>query len=564
MKDIIRWPGIVFALLLVCLVYFLLEPLLKLVIEQTGSRTLSTEVSLDSVQIDWSEQSLTLKGLEVADKEQAMINSVEVAHLALQIDALDALTGHLISEQASMLGIQFNTPRSRPSVLNSPQTTVDDSNNSDDTESSSRFNLPGLDLPDIDTLVSKENSLTYKRYQAFRQYLDETKAKFKVQLAALKDEQKIDDYKARFKEIKKAKGFMEILGSASKANDLKNDIDNDISDAKQLNRDFKKAQKEIKHRIAELKNSPQQEADQLLQKVGIENGTQKISQFIFGPEMKAQIQKFKLWISTINQPDDHADNESMQTHTPERGKGVFIQFAQAKPLPLIWFKKTQLSGDLTGMGHDFKFKGLATHLTDQQSLANQATALDINLQSDLVKEAKVNVMADIRTKQKLALEFDVKQYRLDQTPLSSNFTIDHALVNAQGKLSSIDDKLTGNIKTDLNSVSLKASGDAFTKYPAVEQALADEDHITAEIGLGGTIDSPEVDVNSNLDSIFNSVLKKVVDSKVGEYKAQVTERIDTMLNLDFSNSEASQAEFLGLGGDIAGTKDIFTGLMSKL
>jgi len=564
MKDIIRWPGIVFALLLVCLVYFLLEPLLKLVIEQTGSQTLSTKVTLDSVKIDWSKQSLTLKGLEVADKDHPMTNKVEVDQLALQIDVLVALTGHLIAEQTNILGIQFNTPRAE----SGEQDSADKSNDSEDTESSPGFDLPGLGLPDIDTLVSKENSLTYKRYKKFRQYLDDTKADYKARLAALKDKQKIADYKARFKEIKKAKGFMEILSAASKAKELKKDIDKDISEASQLNRDFKQAQKEIKRRIAELKKSPQQEADQLLKKVGIENGTQKISQFIFGPEMKAQMKKFKNWLSSINDSDtntnENTDNVNTKTPTPERGKGVFVQFAQANPLPLVWFKNTELSGDLSGIGHDFLFKGSASHLTDQQTLSGQPTSLDLNLKSDLVKNGKVNIVVDIRTDQKLSLSFDVKQYRLDQTPLSGNFTIDSALLDTQGNISTINDQLAGNINADLNSVSLKTSGDSFKKYPAIEQALTDEDHVTAKIELGGTIEAPQFDINSNLDSIFDTVLKKVVDAQLAKYKNQVTDKIETMLQHELHSSESSQSDFIGMGDDIAGSKDIFKDLIGKL
>jgi len=563
MKDIIRWPGIVFALLLVCLEYFLLEPLLKLMIEETGSRALSTSVTLDTVQIDWSEQSLTLKGLEVADKEHPMTNMVEVDHLALQIDALDALTGHLISEQANILGIQFNTPRSESGVQDSTEKTADKSSESDDPVS-----LPGLDLPDIDSLVSKENSLTYKRYQSFRQYLDESKVTYKARLAALKDKQKIADYKARFKDIKKAKGFMEILNSASKAKDLKNDIDKDLSEAQQLNRDFKQTKKEVKRRIAELKNSPQQEADQLLKKVGVENGTQKISQLIFGPEMKAHIENFKKWINSVNDSDANTDENTESNNAkkpnPERGKGVFVQFSQKNPLPLVWFKNTQLSGDLSGIGQEFSFKGTATHLTDQQTLSGKPTSLDLDLKSDLVKNAKVDIVVDIRTDQKLSLSFDVIQYRLDQKPLSGNFTIDSALLDTQGSISSINDQLSGNINAELNAVSLKTSGDTFKKYPSIEQALADEEHITAKIALEGTLEAPKIDINSNLDSIFNSVLKKVVDAQLAGYKVQVTEKIETMIQQELNSSESSQSELLGMGGDIAGSQDLFKNLMGKL
>lgn len=561
MKEIIRWPGIIVALLLVCLAYFLMAPLLKLIIEQAGSRSLSTKVTLEAVEIAWTEQYLTLKGLEVADKDYPMKNKIEIDHIALQIDALDALTGHLLSEQADILGVQFNTPRSEPGTLDEANESPDKSKDTD-----YRFSIPSLsslDLPDIDTLISKENSITYQRYQALKQYIDEAKSTYKTQINVLKDPQKIDDYKARYKDIKKAKGFMEILKSVSKVKDLKNDMDKDISAAKQLNRDFKQTKKEVERRLAELKKSPQQEADMILKQVGIENGTQKISEYLFGPEMKTYIKKLKNWIKTIAVEDKNTDS-TVKEQPLERGKGVFVQFSQANPLPLIWFKNTKLSGNFAGLDIPFTFKGEAHHLTDQQTLTEKATSLNLNLKSDLVQDADVSMLVDIRTAQKLSLKFEIKEYQLNQKPLSSNFTLDKALLDTQGDLSSIDDKLSGNINIELNSVSLKTSGDTFKKYPAIEKALADENHITAKIKLKGTFEVPQIDINSNLDTIFNKVLKKAVDEKLAQYKNQVIEKIETLLQKELNNSEALQSELLDITGEITGTEDIFKDLIGKL
>ena len=561
MKEIIRWPGILVALILVCLAYFFMAPLLKLVIEQAGSRTLSTKVTLEALEIAWSEQSLTLKGLEVADKDFPMKNKVEIDHISFQIDALDALTGHLLSDQAHILGVQFNTPRSESGALNEANDSPEKVKNTD-----GNFSIPGLsslDLPDVDTLISKKNSITYQRYQALKQYIDKAKGTYKTRINALKDQQKIDDYKARYKDIKKAKGFMEILASASKIKGLKNDIDKDISEAKQLNRDFKQTKKEVIRRATELKKSPQQEADMLLNELGIENGTQKISQYLFGPELQAHIKKLKSWINTISVDDKNTDS-SAEEQPVERGKGVFVQFTQANPLPLVWFKNTKLSGNFTGLDMPFTFKGEAHHLTDQQTLTKQATTLDLNLQNDLVKEADVNIVVDVRTEQRLLMKFDIKEYRLDQQSLSGNFTLNNALLDTQGNFSSIDEHLLGDINVELNSVSLETTGKTFKKYPAIEKALADEDQVTAQIKLNGTFEAPQIDISSNLDAIFNKVLKKAVDEKLAQYKNQVTEKIETMLQKELNSSGALQSELLNMGGEISSTEDIFKDLIGKL
>lgn len=563
MKDIIRLPGIIIALVLICLVYFFIEPLLKLIIEESGSRTLETKVTLESVDITWSDQALTLKGLEVADKDYPMRNKIEVNNISLQIDALDALTGHLISDQAHITGLQFNTSRSKSGTLETKNGSSDGSEEANDDSATPGFDLTSLGLPDVNKLVSKENSITYKRYKALQLYIDEAKTTYKARLKALKDPQKIEDYKARFKEIKKAKGFAEILSSASKIKDLKNDIDKDIDEAKQLNRDFKTTRKEVERRLAELKASPQQEADMLLKEFGLENGTQKISQYIFGPELQKHIKLVTDWTKSLGEKDESTD-KTEHTQPTERGKGIFVQFHNANPLPQAWFKNTQLSGDLTGLEIPFNFKGEARDLTDQQTLTGKATTLDLKLKNDAVKDADVNMLIDIRQEQKLSLNFDVQGYRLEPQVLSGNFSLNKALLNSKGQLSTIDDKLTGNINVDLNEVSLSTTGESFKEYPSVEKALAEEDQISAKIKISGTVDSPKTDINSNLDAIFNKVLKKVVDGQLAKYKGQVTDKIETMLQEELKSSDASQSELLDMGSDIAGTEDIFKDILGKL
>jgi uncharacterized protein (TIGR03545 family) len=561
MKDIIRLPGIIVAILLVCLAYFFMAPLLKLIIEQGGSRSLSTKVTLEAVDIAWAEQSLTLKGLEVADKDFPMKNKVEIDHISFQIDVLDALTGHLLSDQAHILGVQFSTPRSVSGAL---KDTSDSAETEKDTDSN--LTMPGLSslgLPDLDTLVSKENSITYKRYQSLKQYIDEQKASYKTRIDTLKDQSKIDGYKARYKEIKKAKGVMEILGAASKVKALKSDIDKDISEAKQLNRDFKQTKSEVKRRLAELKESPQQEADILLKEIGVENGTQKISEYLFGPELQAHLEQLKSWTKKIGNDDINTENKEKEQPI-ERGKGVFVQFTKENQLPLVWFKNTKLSGDFAGLDIPFTFNGEAHHLTDQQTLTKQATTLDLNLTNDLVKEADVNMLVDVRAEQKIKLKFDIKEYRLDKQSLSGNFTLNNALLDTQGTISSISEELSGDINVVLNSVSLKTTGDNFKKYPAIEKALAEEDQVTAKIKLKGTIDSPKIDINSNLDTIFNNVLKKAAEEELAKYKSQVTEKIETMLQKELNSSEALPTDLFQLGDEISGTEDIFKDLIGKL
>jgi uncharacterized protein (TIGR03545 family) len=560
MKGIIRWPGIAVAAVIVVLGYFVIEPLLKTIIEQVGTRTLSTRVTLDNVSVGWSDQSLALRGLEIADKDQPMFNLLEVDEIALQIDAFDALSGHLISEDAALAGIRFNTQRTTSGAVDDIVTL--DNVDEKAAAASDSFSLPGLDLPDMDQLVSKENSLTYQRYKDFETYLEETKASFEKRIDALKDKKKIDAYKARYEEIKSAKGFMGKLKMVSKAKDLKEDIDADLKEAKQLKKDFDKASKEVKRRLAELKASPQQEADQLLANVGVEGGTQRISEMIFGPELKEKLAMLK----DLKSGDDA--EATPQELVVERGKGLFVPFDGARKLPAVWFKQARLSGDLNGLDVPFGFKGVAEDLSDNQDLTGKPITIKSDLINDQVKSANVNAVYDVRSSQSfkelIAVDLDVKDYSLADKVLSDGFNLKTSLVNAKGNIALKDSILSGKIKLNMHSVNMEASGGMFDKYPAIGEALKKEDKINAQVKLSGDVDDPQVRVNSNLDKVFNRILKKAVNAQIAAYKSELTRELEGMLSEQLSGSQSSQSDFFSLGGDIAGSEKALSSLLGGL
>ncbi|GAA3939980.1 TIGR03545 family protein [Litoribacillus peritrichatus] len=559
MKGMIRWSGLGVAAVLVILAYFVIEPLLKFVIEQAGTRALSTKVSLHEVSVDWAKPSLALTGLEVADKKQPMRNQLEVDEISVSIDAFEALSGHLISDQAKLKGIQFNTERTTSGEIGDIVTL----DNVDDkvTESAGEaLSLPGLDLPDIDELVKKENSLTYQRYQALKQYVDANKEAFKQRIDALKDEKKIDDYKARFKEIKSAKGFMGKLKMVSKAKDLKEDIDGDLKEAKQLRKDFDKTVAEIKRRVAELKDSPKQEADHLLHKVGVEGGTDQVAQMLFGPELKGYLKQLKEMTSGMGEAKASEPEEVVV----ERGKGIFVRFDQERPQPLVWFKKAEVSGDFSGLGVPFGFNGTASDITDQQKLTDKPTSLDLKLLNDQVKSADLAVSVDLRKQSIIALETNMQGYQVDKLPLSGDFELSKGLADIVAKIKTQDEQLSGTVNMDMSAVSLTSTGDMFEKYPSAKDALASISNIDADATLSGSLDQPGVAIKSNLDDVLSSVLNKALEGQLATYKAEVTERLDAMLQDELSDADTIKADYLGMSGDIDGTKKLLNDLLGGL
>lgn len=558
MKGMIRWSGIGIAAVFMVLAFFLIEPLLKLVIEQAGTRTLSTKVSLASVNVGWSDSSLSLRGLEIADKAQPMRNQVEVDLIALQINALDALSGHLVSDQARINGIHFNTPRSTSGAVDDMVTlgNVDEKV----TAASESLSLPGLDLPDMDELVSKENSLTYQRYEALREYIEANKTSLKQRIDALKDKEKIADYKARFKEIKNAKGFMGKLQAVSKAKELKEDIDKDFKEIKRIKKDFRRSVAEIKRRVKELKESPKQEADHLLAKVGVEGGTQQVAEVLFGPELKGYLQQLKEF--TVS--EGRAKEKTQDIPTPERGKGVFVSFVEEQQLPLVWFKLAQVSGDFNGLGIPFGFKGEATHLTDAQTLTNKPTAVNLDLLNDQVDSAKLGVIVDTRKAQKISIDSQIRGYQVVNKALSGDFNLQKALADVMAKIQIKDDLLSGDINMAMSEVDLTSSGDLFEEYPAAKEALTSVSSLTADAKLAGSLDQPDVAITSNLDNVLSKVLNKALEGQIAVYKKELTARLEDMLQKEMENIDGMQANYLSLSDDIAGTENVLDNILDGL
>ncbi|MDE3036364.1 MAG: hypothetical protein KGJ14_10370, partial [Nitrospirota bacterium] len=111
----IRWWGlgafVGLAVLLALLWLFLVDPFVKRMIEQTGTKLVGAKVELAAAHVTLSPLGLTLTRLQVTNPDEPMSNAVEAARIAMSLDGLNLFRRKVIIEEMAVEGLRFGTQR---------------------------------------------------------------------------------------------------------------------------------------------------------------------------------------------------------------------------------------------------------------------------------------------------------------------------------------------------------------------------------------------------------------------------------------------------------------------
>jgi hypothetical protein len=127
-----------------------------------------------------------------------------------------------------------------------------------------------------------------------------------------------------------------------------------------------------------------------------------------------------------------------------------------------------------------------------------------------------------------------------------------------------DEALSGTLDLAMQQVSLSSSGSLFEKYPSAKEALATVDAIDAKATLSGSLDAPGVAITSNLDRVLNKVFDKAIEGQLASYKAELTQRLETMLDEEMKGLKGAKSDYLSLSDDISGAEGALDKILGGL
>ncbi|HIC44826.1 MAG TPA: TIGR03546 family protein, partial [Sulfurimonas sp.] len=203
------WGLCVFAGLASIIIVFMIllfDPLAKLAIEKGLSYSLKSQVTLKDFSSSLSELSVSMKGLEVVDKDKLSHNLVQIDSISFDLGFSALVEKKVKIDLLKVQALSFDVKRSSAAkaYTKSENKEVKTSNSSEDsTEAKSKSSNP-FSLPSVDDILAKEELKTLTEVKALKADIKKTQDKWTKISSDLKKVDEVSKIKAEAKKLEKS------------------------------------------------------------------------------------------------------------------------------------------------------------------------------------------------------------------------------------------------------------------------------------------------------------------------------------------------------------------------
>lgn len=533
-RSVIRWPGlgVFFAIigLMVVFSWLFLDSIIKWTMEYSLGRLNGAEVNIEKVEHRWSPLTLTAEGIQATDPAQPTHNQVQVERLSADVSAAQLLLGRIHVEQLDLTGVRVSQERQEEGEVYVVPS-------KDDVKQWAKANWEQLqvELPSTDEIVQQVGLQT-------ESVVDEAKAKIEEQREVLSkakenlpDKEKIKQYQQRIKELTEGEvgGLGDIAARKKKLDELKDDIRNDQQAISTLREQLGEATEVVKSQLQRVKDAPGNDIDRI-QNFFQMNGTglQNITGLLLGQQAKQWSEYLLLAYEQL--APMLARSGDTETVEKVRGAGESLSFAEEGAPPELWIKKARTELYVAGTAVNVDWQ----NITHQHQLLGQPTTYQARVDnSDLWQAFNLNgelslLDEGIDAKQ----QWQLKGANLNNLGLSSSdsltASIASALLDSDGTVLVRNNELDGDAIVRMLDLNMDATGNSRITE-AVATALTQLKRLDINTKIAGSIVSPSLSLNSDLDQQLGDVLGKTAmasaQGKLDEIKADLAAKAQQQL-----------------------------------
>ncbi|MFI5210886.1 MAG: TIGR03545 family protein [Gemmatimonadales bacterium] len=512
--------------------------------EEYATEALGAEVDIGGLRITESQARVTLTGLQVADPYDRTRNLFEAGRIVLDLDPVPLLEKKLVIDQMELTGLRFLVPRRSPAreiksvgIAQRIRAQMGDWHH--------QFDVPLLSLTPVDTikaLVLDPSRLgTVQAAQTLTQQGDSVRKSLEGAIGAVQPGPVLDSARAlaaRLAATDPAK--LGVAGSARAVADVKHALD-------QVAR--------LKQQVAGLKQSAQSGVQLLGQGVkDLDAARQKdyqfargllqlpsisapdISYLLFGPAT-ASIFEQALYYTDLGRSYLPPGLDPLRKPGPRRLRmaGTTIAFPKLNSWPTFLLRQGKLGFSFGGDSTSGAFGATVQGLTSEPAIYGRPTLFSARgaLQGALPLSVDLGGALDHVT----ATPRDSLRAAVGGLPLPA-FTLPglpYRLTPGRGDVAfafALDgDRLRGawSIRSNQLGAALvdSARGKAQTPIQAlVGRVLGGVQQLELDARLGGTIQKPSLQINSNVGDALAGGLRTVLGQEVAKAEARVKAEVD--------------------------------------
>ncbi|QDT43895.1 hypothetical protein Pan241w_39990 [Gimesia alba] len=508
---------------------FAFDPLIRTGLVQMGESLTGTKVEMVSLQTGFFPPSIKAGPIAIASrKDKSYLATFDQVELKLSGKPL--LHRNLIVEEATISGMEFDTPR----------TATDELSENDSSHPGNSFFLDSRRFREKSKELGK-SWLSILKDSAAEQ-LDPNRLQTVRVSKTIQQEwkQRFDQYETRLKQVKLEIDSVEnkVKTADGKTIDKIKTYAESAERVDLLVREGKQIRSELNAlpqiaqqdylRIERAKEQDLANLDQLVDSVSPD--PQKILHALIGEELSQQLEQISGWSGMIFETVKTLRDEQ----EPERMQGEWIDFRRDTELPKILFKKIRLSGNARVDQQKYPFVGLIKELSSSPSLYRQP----IHLQAQVEADAEIKFAGDLKFYEadpthEFVVLFQLphqKKIKLeDSDKLSLSLIADQTECKSYVTLREreFQCRLEFNQSPVRFEVATSESGNQ-VMAGIVQQTLASIDTISATLHCSGSYERPEVRLESELGEKIAQGLKLAFQSQLVKQKQNMAQQIERL------------------------------------
>jgi len=525
MSKWIRWWGLGLFVVLVLAIWLATNPLIKRSIEFVGTQAVGAKVELDSVNFRWSGPALELSRLQVTDPNAPMTNMLDAGRIEFALDGFALLRRQFIADTMAVENLRFNTERSSSGAIGGRLFSRERRGVDEDQDFDISKLLPGLNIPDTHALVAESRARLNAEIDALDEQADAIAAGWREHIQSLPDENTVDGYRQRARDIRRQNPVRQATALRELHKDISDDLERVSSLRKRLDND-RDTLDELNSRARAL---PREEANRQLAAVGLDDGLEGFTRQLLGERLTG-------WVASglgayRIASENLAGGETEKPARPPRGQGKYVRFPEDEPLPRFLIRRASLDGVADWAGQAVHFNGTINDITNEPAILGRPMTLEIEGDNEAGTTLAISGNFDhCNSPGRDELTFSLAQLPLNQARLSDSsrlpIVLDTGLATIEGDLVVTGGELDASVNTRVQQADFSVgSDDSSDILQRISRAIEQVTDFRVDLGLSGTLRSPRIHVDSNLDNIIGDVLGNEVRQEVAAARADLEEKL---------------------------------------
>jgi len=459
---------LIIVVLLCAAYFFLIDRLLKTAIETQGSNALTAKLDVADVTFHLFPTSIRLEGVQITNPQQPLRNVVEMRALTAPLNIGAIIDRKIDIPNMEINGLRFNTARAQSgAIANLTRAAATAADNSAAT------------LPDINQLARQQSQTQQDELEKTRLDLTAILNRWQQQLQQLPDDNQIEAYRQRA-------FVLQSSNNAAGLAALRQELNNQIGSARKLFDEFTVDMQRTREQFGYARTLPQNNSTTA-------SATPQAINNMTGALLGEQ---FKPLLLSITQ-------QINQLLNAENGRAL--------PAALL-IRNIALDGQLDLGTQPLLFTGALDNLTPQPKLWNVATSFTLAGVAGQPSQFSARGAIDLRKTASVDMRFDLRQFPLQEFPLSKNpqltVVVEHAQADIQGLLSLTGNQIDINLLSHFQQAALKVAGSGDASAQALANALRGVSDFDLNAQISGDVQRPAMKLDSSLSQRLAAALSQ--------------------------------------------------------